>query len=83
MKVLTLSPILAIIAGMVFVVKAGMLSGEFYVSAAALFLTVVPMTLFPDYGPIIFGAVTAAAFFVPGLKYHLQRLRTLKERLHA
>ncbi len=80
MKVLTLSPILAIIAGMVFVVKAGMLSGEFYISAAALFLTVVPMTLFPAYGPIIFGVVTAVVFFVPGLKYHLQRLRTLKER---
>ncbi len=80
MKVLTLSPILAVIAGMVFVVKAGMLSGEFYVSAAALFLTIVPMTLFPEYGPIIFGVVTAIVFFVPGLKYHLQRLRTLKER---
>jgi hypothetical protein len=80
MKVLTLSPILAVIAGMVFVVKAGMLSGEFYISAAALFLTVIPMTLFPDYGPIIFGVVTAIAFFVPGLKYHLQRLRTLKAR---
>jgi serine/threonine-protein kinase len=79
MKVLTLSPILAVIAGMVFVVKAGMLSGEFYISAAALFLTVIPIALFPDYGPIIFGVVTAAAFFVPGLKYHLQRLRTLRE----
>jgi serine/threonine-protein kinase len=80
LKVLTLSPILAVIAGMVFVVKAGMLSGEFYISAAALFLTVIPIALFPDYGPIIFGIVTAAAFFVPGLKYHLQRLRTLRER---
>jgi serine/threonine-protein kinase len=83
MKVLTLSPILAVIAGMVFVVKAGMLSGEFYVSAAALFLTVIPMALFPDYGPIIFGVVTAVVFFVPGLKYHLQRLRTLKERANG
>jgi serine/threonine-protein kinase len=78
MKVLTLSPILAVIAGMVFVVKAGMLSGEFYISAAALFLTVIPMALLPEYGPIIFGVVTAIAFFVPGLKYHLQRLRSLK-----
>ena len=47
MPVLTLSPILAVIAGMVFVVKAGMLSGAFYLAAAALFLTAVPMALFP------------------------------------
>jgi len=82
-KVLTLSPILAVIAGMVFVVKAGMLSGEFYISAAALFLTAVPMALLPDYGPLIFGMVTAVVFFVPGLRYHLQRLRTMRERQKA
>jgi serine/threonine-protein kinase len=78
-KALTLSPILAVIAGMVFVVKAGMLSGEFYVQAAAMFLTAVPMGLWPDYGPLMFGAVSAVCFFVPGLKYHRQRLRTLRE----
>ena len=43
LPVLTLSPILAVIAGLTFVVKAGMLSGSFYVSAAALFLTAIPM----------------------------------------
>jgi len=68
-----------VIAGMVFVVKAGMLSGEFYVQAAAMFLTAVPMALWPDYGPLMFGAVSAVCFFVPGLKYHRQRLRTLRE----
>ncbi len=80
LPVLTLSPILAVIAGLTFVVKAGMLSGSFYVSAAALFLTAVPMALWPDYGPLMFGAVSAVCFFVPGLKYHRQRLRALRGR---
>src|SRR5262249_28189120 len=58
-SVLTLSPILAVFAGMVFVVKAGMLSGGFYVPAMALFLTAIPMALFPQVGPLLFGAVSA------------------------
>jgi serine/threonine protein kinase len=74
-EVLQLSPILAVFAGMVFVVKAGMLSGAFYLAAAAMFLTAVPMALFPDVGPLLFGAVSALCFFVPGLVYHRRRLR--------
>jgi eukaryotic-like serine/threonine-protein kinase len=77
-KALTLSPILAVIAGMTFVVQAAMLSGEFYISAAVMFLTTIPMALFPDYGPLLFGAAVAACFFVPGWKYHRQRLRALR-----
>jgi serine/threonine-protein kinase len=73
---LKLAPMLAIIAGMTFVVKAGMLSGSFYVSAMAMFLTAIPMALWPDYGVLLFGVVTAVCFFVPGLKYHLQRQRS-------
>jgi serine/threonine-protein kinase len=80
LRVLTLAPMLAVLAGMVFVVKAGMLSGQFYVSAAAMFLTAVPMCLWPDYGVLMFGAVTAVCFFAPGLKYHRQRLRARRER---
>jgi eukaryotic-like serine/threonine-protein kinase len=80
LKVLTLSPILAVIAGMTFTVKAGMLSGSFYLSALALFLTAIPMALYPDYGPLMFGTATAACFFVPGLKYHRQRLRGERAR---
>jgi serine/threonine-protein kinase len=76
LPVLSLSPMLAVIAGMVFTAKAGMLSGTFYVSAAALFLTAVPMALWPEWGQIIFGATTAVCFFVPGLKYHRQKLRS-------
>jgi serine/threonine-protein kinase len=76
LPVLSLSPILAVIGGAMFLVKAGMLSGEFYVPAAALFLTAVPMALYPAYGPLLFGVVTSVCFFVPGLKYHRQRLRS-------
>ena len=75
MHVLRLAPMLAVIAGMTFAVKAGMLSGTFYLSAAALFLTCVPMALIPDYGILLFGTVTAVCFFVPGQKYYRQRQR--------
>jgi serine/threonine-protein kinase len=81
LPVLTLSPVLAVIAGVTFAVKAGMLSGSFYLSAAAEFLTAVPMALLaPRYSILLFGLVTAVCFFVPGLKYHRQRLRSLQER---
>jgi eukaryotic-like serine/threonine-protein kinase len=81
LPVLTLSPILAVIAGMTFVVKAGMLSGEFYWAAAAEFATAVPMAWLGRIGyeylePLLFGAVAALCFFIPGLKYHRQRLRS-------
>ena len=73
LPVLTLSPVLALVAGSVFLVKAGMLSGEFYVQAAALFATAPAMALWPQWGLIVFGLVSAACFFVPGLKFYRQR----------
>ncbi|MFQ3649261.1 MAG: serine/threonine-protein kinase [Gemmataceae bacterium] len=81
--VLQLAPMLAIIAGMTFVAKAGMLSGQLYLAAVAEFVTFLFMALFPDYGILLFGTVTAICFLVPGYKYHLQRLQSLarqKER---
>jgi serine/threonine-protein kinase len=79
LPVLTLSPILAVIAGVTFLVKAGMLSGAFYLAALALFLTAVVMALLPPvYGPLLFGGMSAVCFFVPGLKYHRQRVRALR-----
>ena len=75
LPVLTLSPILAVLAGMVFLVKAGMLSGWFYVASAACFVTAVLMALFPSVGVLLFGLVSAVCFFLPGLKYYRQRLR--------
>ena len=62
-------------------VKAGILSGAFYIQAAALFATAGAMALWsrtglPPLGISLFGIVSAACFFVPGLKYYRQqRLR--------
>jgi serine/threonine-protein kinase len=70
---LTLSPLLGIISGMVFLVKAGMLSGAFYLQAVVLFATSVLMAVFTDYAHLILGVVSALCFFVPGLKYYRQR----------
>ncbi|HEX3999816.1 MAG TPA: serine/threonine-protein kinase [Pirellulales bacterium] len=73
LPVLKLSPVLGLISGMVFVVKAGILSGEFYVQAVASFLTAGVMALWPEFGHTIFGIVTGICFFAPGLKYYRQR----------
>ena len=77
---LTLSPCLGLIAGMTFVIKAGILTGTFYVQAVALFLTSILMAAFPQAGHFIFGTVSALCFFVPGLKYYRQRLRKEKNQ---
>ncbi len=78
LPVLTLSPVLAIISGCVFLVKAGILSGRFYFQAAALFLMSLVMAALQRFGfPYtisLFGVVSALAFFLPGLKYYRQRL---------
>jgi serine/threonine-protein kinase len=71
LPVLTLSPVLALFAGAVFLSKAGILSGEFYIHAVALFLTAIPMALFPSVAVTIFGIVSALAFGISGLKFHL------------
>lgn len=70
---LTLTPLLGIIASMVFVVKAGILSGAFYLQALCLMAAAFPMALFPQYAHLIFGVVAALSFFLPGLKYYRQR----------
>ena len=75
LDVLKLSPVLALLAGLVFFAKAGILSGVFYVQAAVLFVTALVMCLVPTYQHVIFGLVSAACFFVPGYKYFRQRLR--------
>lgn len=75
---LELAPVLGLIAGMMFFIKAGILSGSFYIQAAALFGTAFVMALFPRYSHFIFGVVAAACFFFPGLKYYRQRIRADK-----
>lgn len=74
LPVLKLSPVLGLLAGMVFFVKAGILDGVFYFQAAALFLTAGVMAAWPQFGHLIFGTVSAACFFVPGWKYYRQRM---------
>ena len=75
LPVLTLSPVLALFAGLVFFAKAGILSGVFYIQAAVLFATSLVMCLLPAWQHVIFGLVSGICFFVPGLKYYRQRNR--------
>lgn len=76
LPVLTLSPVLATFAGAVFVAKAGILSGEFYLHAAVMFLASIPMALWPQYALTIFGLTSGAAFFFTGWKYDRLQKRT-------
>jgi serine/threonine-protein kinase len=82
MPVLTLSPVLPLVGAMVFVIKAGILSGAFYFQAAANFGVAIAMAWIrreglPDYGLTLYGFVAAASFFIPGLKYYRQRRRSV------
>lgn len=75
---LELSPVLGVISGVVFLAKAGILTGRFYLEAAALFATGLAMAALqgtggPDVGILLFGVVSAGSFFFPGLKYYRQR----------
>jgi len=79
--VLEFSPVLGAIAGMVFLVKAGILSGQFYIQAVAMFLTSLIMAAIessdlPDFSVSLFGVVSALTFFQPGLKYYRQQKRS-------
>jgi hypothetical protein len=77
MPVLTLSPVLALTSGMIFLVKAGTLTGQFYFQAAALFATAIGMAVLQrlqiPFGITLFGVNSAGCFFFPGLKYYRQR----------
>ncbi|MBC8116348.1 MAG: serine/threonine protein kinase [Candidatus Saccharimonas sp.] len=79
LPVLSLSPVLPLIAGNVFLAKAGILSGKFYIQAGALYLTSFVMAFLStrgvsDVGLVVLGCVLAGCFFVPGFKYYRQRL---------
>jgi len=81
MGVLSLSPVLGLITGMVFFVKAGILTGKFYFQSAALFATSAVMAVYPTYGVAFFGLVSAVCFFVPGREYYRRQLK--KRRDHV
>jgi serine/threonine-protein kinase len=73
LPVLSLSPVLALFGASVFVVKAGILSGAFYVQATAMFATSAAMAIWPTSAHALFGLVAAACFFVPGWQYYRRR----------
>jgi len=64
------APVMGLISGMVFIVKAGILTGKFYLQAILLFLTALLMAVIPKYSLTLFGAVSALCFFIPGWYYH-------------
>ena len=68
--VLQLSPLLGIVAGMVFLIKAGMLSGSFYYQATAMFITAILMSIYTSFAMLIFGVISGLCFFTAGLKYY-------------
>lgn len=79
--VLEFSPVLGAIAGMVFLVKAGILSGSFYIQSAMMFATALVMAAIeasdlPDFSVSLFGIMSALTFFLPGLKYYRQQRRS-------
>jgi serine/threonine-protein kinase len=80
LDVLALSPVIGLVSGMVFLLKASLLNGKFYFQSAAMFLTGVVMSLisqseYQDVSISVYGIVAGVSFFIPGLKYHRQRLR--------
>ena len=70
---LRLTPLLAVITGMMFFIKAGILGGVFYIQAASLCVSAAAMLAWPEVAHLIFALVAGLCFFVPGLKYY--RLR--------
>jgi serine/threonine-protein kinase len=75
--VFALAPMIAVTNGMLFMIKAGILSGDYYLQAGLTFLAIFPMVAFPRFAPLIFGVIASACFFVTGLKYRLRRLRSM------
>ncbi len=80
---LKLSPILALVSAMMFFIKAGILAGWFYIQAACLIVTSLLMALFPSSAHLLFGVISAACFFIPGLKYYRQRKSSSQVSLSA
>jgi eukaryotic-like serine/threonine-protein kinase len=78
LPVLTLSPGLAVLAAMVFMVKAGMLTGLFYFAVAIMVLSGVLMAMFPPWALLVFGTGSAVCFLYPGWKYWRQRARSVR-----
>jgi serine/threonine-protein kinase len=80
---LTLSPAVAVAAGMVCVFEAGILSGKFYLWAGLNFAAALVMPRLPGGGILLFGVVSALSFFIPGRAYHRQRVLADARRARA
>ena len=80
LPVLTLSPFLAVLAGMVFLIKGGMLSGFFYLPASVMFAMAILMAVVPSWAMVIFGFSSAACFFLSGMKYYRRKSNRLKKQ---
>jgi len=70
LKPLALAPIWAIACGMAFFIKAGILSGSFYIHSIALVLCAGLMFAIPQYAILLFGSTLATCFLLSGLKYY-------------
>ena len=77
---LSMAPLLAVFAGMVFLIKAGILSGSFYIQAITLFVTAIMMVIFSSIAMPLFAFVCAGCFFFSGLKYYRRRKKQLDSR---
>jgi eukaryotic-like serine/threonine-protein kinase len=71
--VLEFAPVLAILAAMVFLCKAGILSGMFYLAVASLFTAAGLMAYVPEEAMLIYGVILAACYFVPGWIFYRRR----------
>ncbi|HEV3144348.1 MAG TPA: serine/threonine-protein kinase [Gemmataceae bacterium] len=71
--VLELAPLLAVVAGMVFLCKAGILSGLFYLAVGALFAAALLMLLLPQAAMLIYGVTLALSYFIPGWIFYRRR----------
>lgn len=76
LPVLSLAPMVAVLNGLLFLIKGGILSGSYYLQGVLTLLAVFPMARYPRFAPIIFGSVAALCFFATGLKYRLRFLRS-------
>lgn len=72
-KPLFFSPVIAVLAGVANFVIADLLSGWFYLGAAACFATAVAMVYAGPYGFIYLGVTFFITLAVPGLKYRVRK----------
>ena len=74
LELFQLSPLLATATGVAFLVKAGSLSGTFYIQAGTLFALSFVMAVWPTRALSLFGLVVGICFVIPGWKnYQLRK----------